>query len=160
MQRAERAPLLLLRSHAATPMRPHPSNDPGPPLLSVRSAPGKIAQGRPPMMPNWDKDLAAGQAILEHYGEGRGGMGSTALRQGSWARACALLHPALSSAGRRGLAQSAGADGRARRPMGHAYMASPFASCTLPSLPKTAGLEVFDAPLALEGGSIHSDGEG
>ncbi|KAI8470480.1 MAG: hypothetical protein J3K34DRAFT_420640 [Monoraphidium minutum] len=52
-------------------------------------APGKIAEGRPPMMPNWDKDLAAGQAILEHY-----------------------------------------------------------------------GLAVYDAPLAVEGGSIHSDGEG
>lgn len=30
-------------------------------------APGKIAQGRPAMMPNWDKDAAAGRAVLEHY---------------------------------------------------------------------------------------------
>jgi agmatine deiminase len=52
-------------------------------------APGKIAAGRPAMMPNWDKDYAAGRAVLEHY-----------------------------------------------------------------------DLPVFECPLHLEGGSIHSDGEG
>ena len=52
-------------------------------------APGKIAQGRPAMMPNWDKDVAAGRALLT-----------------------------------------------------------------------TNGLPVFEAPLHLEGGSIHSDGQG
>ncbi|GBF92539.1 agmatine deiminase [Raphidocelis subcapitata] len=52
-------------------------------------APGKIRDGRPAMMPNWDKDYAAGRAILEHY-----------------------------------------------------------------------GLPVFECPLHLEGGSIHSDGQG
>ncbi|KIY93486.1 agmatine deiminase [Monoraphidium neglectum] len=52
-------------------------------------APGKIRDGRPAMMPNWDKDYAAGRAVLEHY-----------------------------------------------------------------------GLPVFECPLHLEGGSIHSDGQG
>eukprot|EP00775_Hariotina_reticulata_P010757 gene10757-10913_t len=30
-------------------------------------APGKIAQGRPAMMPNWDKDYNAGRMVLEQY---------------------------------------------------------------------------------------------
>lgn len=52
-------------------------------------APGKIAQGRPAMMPNWEKDFEAGRAILQ-----------------------------------------------------------------------VNDLPVFECPLHLEGGSIHSDGEG
>lgn len=52
-------------------------------------APGKIAQGRPAMMPNWDKDFEAGRTLLTMN-----------------------------------------------------------------------GLPVFEAPLHLEGGSIHSDGQG
>eukprot|EP00878_Enallax_costatus_P012741 GHUV01013305.1.p1 GENE.GHUV01013305.1~~GHUV01013305.1.p1 ORF type:complete len:444 (+),score=149.21 GHUV01013305.1:397-1728(+) len=52
-------------------------------------APGKIAAGRPAMMPNWEKDYNAGRMVLEHY-----------------------------------------------------------------------DLPVFECPLHLEGGSIHSDGEG
>jgi agmatine deiminase len=52
-------------------------------------APGKIAEGRPAMMPDWQKDYEAGRAILQHY-----------------------------------------------------------------------DLPVFECPLHLEGGSIHSDGEG
>ena len=63
-------------------------------LCSLRSvladgAPGKIAQGRPAMMPDWEKDYEAGRAIL-----------------------------------------------------------------------KVNDLPVFECPLHLEGGSIHSDGEG
>ncbi len=34
---------------------------------STTGAPGKIAAGRPAMMPNWDKDYNAGRMILEHY---------------------------------------------------------------------------------------------
>lgn len=56
-------------------------------LPPTRSPP--TPDGRPAMMPNWDKDYAAGRAILEHY-----------------------------------------------------------------------GLPVFECPLHLEGGSIHSDGQG
>lgn len=52
-------------------------------------APGKIAAGRPAMMPNWEKDYNAGRLVLEQY-----------------------------------------------------------------------DLPVFECPLHLEGGSIHSDGEG
>ena len=52
-------------------------------------APGKISQGRPAMMPNWDKDFEAGRTLLTMN-----------------------------------------------------------------------GLPVFEAPLHLEGGSIHSDGQG
>ncbi len=31
-------------------------------------APGKIAAGRPAMMPNWDKDFEAGRALLTSNG--------------------------------------------------------------------------------------------
>ena len=57
--------------------------------VAADGAPGKIAQGRPAMMPDWEKDYEAGRAIL-----------------------------------------------------------------------KVNDLPVFECPLHLEGGSIHSDGEG